>query len=80
VGQLGFQRVEERFHVGVLVGRPASGHALPDTTALQTITEWRPKKLAAAIAVEDEAFLRATILQRRMHNSTSELRVLTRPL
>jgi hypothetical protein len=75
MGQLGFQRMKERFHVGVLVGRPSSGHALPDAARIQTLAEWGSKKLASTIAVKDEASLWATIQQRPVYNSARELRV-----
>ena len=51
VNQLGFQRVEERFHVRVLVGRAAARHALSDTGGNQALTKRDAQKLAAADAL-----------------------------
>ena len=55
VCHLGFQRVKERFHVGVLIGRAPTRHALRDAALDQAIAERRAQKLTAAVTVKDEA-------------------------
>mgnify|MGYP000078053052 CR=1 FL=1 len=54
VRQFRLERVEERFHVGVLVGRPASRHALLYAARVQACAKGRAEKFTAAIAVEDQ--------------------------
>jgi len=53
VNQLGLQGMKERLHMGVLVGRSSTRHALLDAGGGQTRPEWRAEKLATAIAVKD---------------------------
>ena len=71
VNQLGFQRVEERFHVRVLVRRAAASHALSDTGCDQALTKRDAQKFTAAIAVKHHARLGAPAPQRR-HQRTCE--------
>ena len=53
--QIRLERVKERLDVGVLAGRPASGHALAHAAGGQALTKRRAEILAAAIAVKDHA-------------------------
>ena len=72
VRHLGFQRVEERFDMGVLIGRAPTRHALLDAAPGQAIAKRRPEKFAAAIAMEDEAGLRPSTLECGMHDGARE--------
>ena len=72
VCHLGFQRVEERFHVGVLIRRAPTRHALLDAALGQTVAKRRPQKLAATVAVKNEARLRLSPAQRGMHDGARE--------
>ena len=58
VNHIGFQRMEERFHVGVLAWRAATRHALADAAGRSPSAHGRPLKLAAAIGVEDQTGIR----------------------
>jgi hypothetical protein len=55
VDDVGLEGVEERFHVRVLARSPAARHALLHTTGYQARPKLRAQKLAAAIAVKDQA-------------------------
>lgn len=64
--------MEERLHVGLLVRRPTTGHALLDAAPRQALAKRDPQKLAAAIAVKDQAPLRTATPQRGIHDGARE--------
>ena len=75
VCHLGLQRVKERCHVGVLIGRAPTRHALRDAALDQAIAERRAQKLTAAVTVKDEARLRLPPMERGMHEGPRDGRV-----
>lgn len=54
VDEIGFERVKERLHVGVLPRRSTARHALPNPVRAQAIPQRRAEKLTAAVGVKDE--------------------------
>ena len=75
VNELGLERVKEGLHVRVLVGRAPARHALLHTAAGQSRTKGRPQKLAAPIAVKDQAGLGVAATERRIDQGAGEHRV-----
>ena len=75
VCHLGPQRVKERFHVGILIGRAPTRHALRDAALAQAIAERRAQKLTAAVTVKDEAGPRLPPMERGIHEGTRDCRV-----
>ena len=60
VNQFGFQRVKERFHVGVFIRRTTTRHALLDAADHEALAKRCPETLAAAIAMKDQGTGRLT--------------------
>ena len=75
VNQFRLERVEERFHVRVLVGRAAARHAVLGPALHQARMERRSKKLAAAITVKDQLRPRPATTQGRIQDAAGERRV-----
>ena len=70
--EIAFERVEERLHMGVLVGRPATRHALLDTRGDQPGVKRRAEKLTAPIAVKDQAGPWAAATERCVQQAAGE--------
>src|SRR5262245_1383426 len=78
VNHVGLERVEERLHMGILVGGPSARHALAYPMLRQTVSEGAAEELAAAIAVEDQARGRSSPPERGVHRRTCKTRVASR--
>ena len=75
VEPLSLERVEERFHVRVFVGRRAPGHALLQTVVRHAATKPCTEVFAAAIAVEHHTPLRSPPSKRCVEHGPGQARI-----
>ena len=72
---IGLEAMKERLHMGVLVRRATTGHALSDAMFHQNVTERASEELAAPIAMEDQAGTRPTPSESGLHRPPCKARI-----